>query len=230
MNYKRLTLLSGGPLQPKALFSFASAQLGINLVTGSKIATSSNVTQTPGADGIEDGSLEFTGSQNSFIEIANGPRGELDTQHSMTILALVYPTGNAGPILSYDEYGVQLCQEYGYDGGKGDLVVSFNRRDLAQVPEVRSAVLNLNQWNYVGASYDYETGHATLWHDGKEVQTEFIGAKMQLATQFPVRIGSLNVEGFAFSGRIASLQIFPQALSVEQVIAAAEMKTGAVTL
>ena len=209
------------------MFNFSKAYSQVNLVTRSNIVTLSNVRNAPGVDGSRDGSSQLAGTPDSFIEIANRPGGELDTRYSMTILAMVFPTGNAGPILSYQEHGlgVQVWQEEG-----GILTASFNRRDYAQPPSVQKDVLKMNAWNFIGASYNYDSGYATLWHDGKQVETACIGARMELATQFPVRIGAIADGGFAFSGKISSLQIFPQALGIEQVMAAAGRTTESMYL
>ena len=56
------------------------------------------------------GAYEFKGLVDSFVEIPND--GKLDTKHSMTMLANIYPTGSGGPIINYktNGWGVHLWQ------------------------------------------------------------------------------------------------------------------------
>lgn len=60
--------------------------------------------------GSSESAYEFTGKDDSYIEIPKSK--QLDTKHSMTVLANIYPTGNGGPIINYktDGWGVHLWQ------------------------------------------------------------------------------------------------------------------------
>ncbi|XP_078674895.1 uncharacterized protein LOC144912949 [Branchiostoma floridae x Branchiostoma belcheri] len=53
----------------------------------------------PGPNGDPDGAFLFSGTANSYIDIPNN--GKLDVRYSYTILAHIYPTGQAGPIFDY---------------------------------------------------------------------------------------------------------------------------------
>ena len=178
-----------------------------------------------GADGIPGGSLELIGSHDSFIEIVNFDGGCADAKTSITILAFVYPLGNCGPIITYETggFGVQIWQEplppeY-LQPGTGMLTAYFVTRDLTLAIPIRKAVFRINEWNYIGVSYDYNTGIARLWHNGEEVEALRIGPGFELATQFPIRIGALNnpwQEHF-FTGRISHLHIYCEELTVENI-------------
>ena len=186
---------------------------------------SPNVRPAPGADGTPGGSMELNGRHDSFIEIGNFDGGYADTRTSITILAFVFPLGDCGPIITYGTcgYGVQIWQEplepeYS-QSGTGTLAACFVTRDLTVAIPIRKAVLNINAWNYIGASYDYTTGIARLWHNGEEVEALLIGPGFELATQFPIRIGALDnpwQEHF-FTGRISHLHIYSEALTVENI-------------
>ena len=92
-----------------AVFPFSWASRKLNAVTRENIVhVSSGVRKAPGVDGDLQGALELQGTPDSYIEIPNKPGGALDTRHSITVLAFVYPTGIIGPILSYGKDGTGL--------------------------------------------------------------------------------------------------------------------------
>lgn len=188
----------------------------------------------PGADGIEGGSLELAGTYDSFIEIPNMWGGFADAGRSITLLAFIYPTGRCGPIVSYDIYGfgVQLWHE-GFLDEMGVLTAYFIRRDLMVCATPLGApVLNMNEWNYIGASYDHDSGVARLWHNGSEVAVVSIGSNFDLATQFTIRIGALAGlwEGYYYAGRISHLHIYAEALTVDNIRAVGGIQQGKRTL
>ena len=191
---------------------------------------SPRVQVAPGVDDIDGGSLELAGTYDSFIEIPNMWGGFADAGRSITLLAFVYPTGSGGPILSYDIYGfgVQLWHE-GFYGEMGVLTVYFIRRDLMEcAPPLGAPVLNMNAWNFIGVSYDHDSGMARLWHSGNEVAALSIGNNFDLATQFFIRIGALasSWQGCYFAGRISHLHIYAEALTVDNIRAVGGIQQG----
>ena len=207
-------------VQPVAVFPLNQLCGGLERISRANLATMSRVAWAPGVDGTPNGSIHLRGRPDSFIEIPNRPGSGLDTRTSITLLMHVFPIGNRGPILSFQEdgLGVQTWQE-GVVDQKGVLTVRFAWRDFAQPPALSKAVLNMNAWNFIGASYDHESGIARLWHDGNEVEAKFIGRKMELATQYSIRMGALATAGPAlcFQGRISELHIFAECLGRESV-------------
>ena len=184
------------------------------------LATFSRVASAPGPDGTQGGSIHLRGTANSFIEIPNQAGSDLDTRTSITLLIHVFPVGNRGPILSFHEdgIGVQIWQE-GLEDGKGILTARFVWRDFSQPPALTKAVLTINAWNFIGASYDHDSGIARLWHNGNAVDAKFIGSKMELATHFFIRIGAITSAGpgHCFQGRVRELHIFCESLGKEMV-------------
>ena len=184
------------------------------------LATFSRVASAPGPDGTQGGSIHLRGTANSFIEIPNQAGSDLDTRTSITLLMHVFPVGNRGPILSFHEdgIGVQIWQE-GLEDGKGILTARFVWRDFSQPPALTKAVLTINAWNFIGASYDHGSGIARLWHNGNVVDAKFIGSKMELATHFSIRIGAITSAGpgHCFQGRVRELHIFCESLGKEMV-------------
>lgn len=206
-------------VQPVAVFPLNKHCGGLERVSRAKLATLSLITWADENDGIHDGSLQLQGTPNSFVEIPNHPGSDLDTRTSITLLMDVFPTGNRGAILSFHERGVglQISQE-GMVDGKGVLIARFVWRDLTQPPALAKAVLKMNAWNFIGASYDHDSGIARLWHDGNEVDAKYIGRKMELATHFSIRIGSLAAAAQrCFQGRVTDLHIFADSLGQETV-------------
>ncbi|XP_067038773.1 uncharacterized protein [Acropora muricata] len=171
----------------------------------------SNVDFATGPDDDLGGAYKFNGVADSFVEIPND--GKMDTKNSMTILANIYPTGSGGPILNYktDGWGVHLWQFE-----STELFVRFVHRNGVFHKPIASRVLQLNEWNQVGATYDNNTGVAQLWHNGKMVKSRNIG-QIQLATQYPIRIGARDGDDRRFSGKISCLQIYDKALDEQQI-------------
>ena len=173
----------------------------------------SEVTLAPGPDGAAHGSYEFSGTSNSFIEFPNSEGGALDVRYSMTMLCWVYHNGQDGPLFNYrtsGSWGVHLWVV------AGQLFVRFTRRDYSFTDALLHTAL-AGGWKFVGASYDRGTGEAKLWVNGAVVQTQNIGAGLDLATQDPIRMGVKAGDGRYFKGRIAQMQVYNDALSQEQI-------------
>jgi hypothetical protein len=211
----------GLAVTPVAVFPFDDEYAGLEAIQGEITSTLSAVDKTQGPDGKEHGALMLRGTPLSFIEIPANQR--LDVRTSITILCYVYPiTGKLGPLVNYkpDGHGVQIWTN-GVQNGKGALTARFNRRSLTRTNFLTTTVLDLNQWNFIGASYDYVTGEAALWHNGREALKDNIGSGIELATQFAIRIGSLSVSGLSeYQGKIACLQFYSTVLTQEQIKAA----------
>ena len=176
----------------------------------------SGVSLAPGPYGDEDGSYEFFGNANSFIEFPNSPGGALDVRYSMTILFWVYydeKGGPHGPIFNYNtggKYGVHLWVV------KGLFYALFNDRVFFGSTFLFHTSL-AGGWKFVGASYDNKTGEIKLWADGALKQTGDMGAQKQLGTQGSVRMGVREKDSRYFKGRISQLQIYNKALSQQQI-------------
>ena len=173
------------------------------------------VSLAAGPDGKAGGSYQFAGQANSYIEFPNN--GGLDAKHSITMLCWIYPEKTDGPIFNYHGtaglWGVHFWMTL-----DGKLFALFPHRDYKTPPYVVSdQVLALNQWHYVGASYDHNTGMARLWLDGKQIAELDIGAGMTLATQDDVRMGVKEDDDRYFKGRITSMQVYDVALTAEQI-------------
>ena len=171
------------------------------------------VTLADGPNGEIVGSYQFTGQANSYIEFPNN--GGLDTQRSITMLCWLYPQSTDGPIFNYKtsgSWGVHMWVV------SGKLFARFTKRNYQFTqPLTSSKSLALNEWQYVGASYDHNTGIASLWLDGQQVVQTIIGTGITLGTQDNVRMGAKEGDRRFFKGRISAMQIYDVALTEEQV-------------
>lgn len=213
----------GLPVSPVAVFPFNSDYGGKEAINHQIQAKLVGVDTITGPDGIQNGGLMLHGRTDSYIEIPNSEGGVLDIKKSITILAFIRPiTADFGPVVNYmiNGHGVQIWTS-GRSNGKGAITARFNRRDLGMSESVLSNMLTLKEWNYIGASYDYNTGTASLWHNGSEVlKTNIQSGMSELATQFPVRLGAVEMGLGSYEGGVACLQFYSTVLTAEQVKAA----------
>ena len=98
------------------------------------------------------------------------------------------------------------------------LFVRFVRRSRGRTSSVAtySKKPRYRAWNYIGATYDYNTGVATLWLNSRPVARQSIG-RFDLATNYPVRMGARIGDRRAFHGKIACLQVYSVALTAKQI-------------
>ena len=176
----------------------------------------SNVQLAAGPGGDSQGSYQFWGVSNSYIELPNN--GGLDTQYSITLLMWVYREGESGPLFNYSPSGhggVHL-----WITSPGQLFCRFVGRSGEWPTNLIShSVVSLGQWSHVGCSYDYSSGIAKAWVDAAEVRTLNIGI-FSLGTHYDVRMSAISGDGRYFRGRIARVQVYNIALNLGQVRAA----------
>lgn len=173
----------------------------------------------PGPDGWPNTATEFFGSQSSYVEFPN--TGRLDTRNSITILAWVLHLGLAGPIFNYNigpRWGVHLWMTR-----PRQLFVRFVRRDgRFTTPLVtHGGSIRYQAWNFVGATYNGNTGMATLWVNNRPVVRTNIG-RIRLATDRPVRMGAKIRDPRYFRGRVSCVQLYSVALNRKQIIHASK--------
>lgn len=215
----------GLPVSPVAVFPFNGEYRGEEAIKNQIQAKQRGVATTQGPDGKQDGGIMLHGHSGSYIEIPNTNRGELDISKSISIVAFIRPiTADFGPILNYkiDGHGVQIWTQ-GRSNGKGILTARFNKRNLLELSEsVSKPVLNLKQWNFIGASYDHINNMVSLWHDGRKVLSTKLRSSdtIELATQFPIRLGTLEIGLGSYKGGISCLQFYSTVLTQDHINAA----------
>ena len=186
----------------------------------------SNTDFAPGIHGEPGGAIVLEGDQYSYVEIEADEKINFD--QSMTILCHIYPLlSQAGPIVHYkaddvEQGGVMIWMQ-GNVGGKAQLMARFKPRNAALSTWMKAVVLNVGQWNFIGASYDHVTGWAFLYHDGVEVQAMYLGKNKNLATQYEIRIGAVGISTLSkYKGRFACLQLYSKALQLHEIGAASD--------
>ena len=177
---------------------------------GATKAVSKNVQFAPGPYGNPNGSFFFNGDESSYVELKN--TGELDARFSISVFAWVHLDSGNGPIF---EYGCSLSVSHLTLGVE---VRYMNRKTSKFYLLQKENILVANAWNFIGTTYDYLTGIATVWANNNTVMLRYIGVKMELATQSDVRVGASSKQEKNFRGRITCLQFYDQALSVDHII------------
>ena len=182
---------------------------------GATRAVSNNITFAPGPFGNPNGSFYFSGNKISYVELNN--TGELDTRFSITVLAWVHLDKSGGPIYKHEpaSYGFSLRVYYSTMGVKARFVDGKTSKGYFLY---KKEVLEADAWNFIGAMYDHRTGFAAVFVNNKTVIQKFIKANIELATDSVVRIGAMKNKNLYFRGRISCLQVYSQALSVDQIV------------
>ena len=166
----------------------------------------------PGPDGEQDGSYEF--SAKSYIKFPNN--GTLDIKHSFTMLiwSQTFKAKSTSPLVSYynmekSDLGVAI----GTYMGKPLCFLSNGKYLYASTTSAMVA----DRWYYVGLSYDNDTRNAAVYLDGKVIATKQSSKDASNKTQYPLFAGYVSSDYDPFDGRIAWIQLYDVALSVEQV-------------
>ena len=170
------------------------------------------VNLAPGRKGQIDGSYRFEGQTDSYIKFPIN--GGLEIKDSITILYWMYPQNTDGPIFKYktsNSWGVHMRMK------SGKLLAHFTQENYQHTPQlITDQPLALNRWHHVGASYDHETGVASLWLNGKQMK-HTIAVGMPLNTQVEIILGAEGDKGPYFQGRITAMEIYDVALSKKQM-------------
>ena len=179
---------------------------------GATKAVTSHIQFAQGPYGNPNGSVLFSGINSSYVELKN--TGELDTRFSISVLTWVNLNNSGGPIFKYG------CSMWVIKATLGVEVRFVDRKTSKVYLLHKHNVLVENTWNFIGTTYDYHTGIATVWVNNDTAMLKSIGAKMELATQTDVRVGASSNQEKHFRGRVSCLQFYDQALSGDQIIKA----------
>ena len=172
-----------------------------------------DVQPSVGPDKELDGSYYFVGTNTSYIEIPSNSK--LDTKHSITILLMVYNERSEGPLVNYGRNSVSQVSLYLEENG------AKLKWRLKHDVEISITTMKVNEWSLVGATYDYLTGRAAVWVDGKEIN-QTIFDTVDIATNFDIRIGAIEGDNHYFKGRISCLQFYDKALTGAEINLARE--------
>ena len=209
----RLLFPAGFP-QPVALFPLNDYYQARDVIGGNPPGEVSNVIPAVGPYNGSKNSLSFLGAPDSFIEFPND--GGLDTRNSLSLLAWILPLG-AGPIFNYmvDGWGVNFWM-----AKPRKLFARFvDRENNRLIPAVKSTHVKPAKWNFVGATYNQQTGQSSLWINGKLEDMQYLG-NISLATNYSVRMGARVGDKRYFRGRISCMQVYDVALNWREISAA----------
>ena len=199
-----------------ALFTFNGANGTIDeSPRGLTPAVSRGITFAPGPFGNPNGSFFFIGNKNSFVKMKN--IGEIDARFSISIFAWVFLDNSSGIIYKYEKSNYFGCLMKVIPTNLAIQVRYMNRRGSASSVLYKSNVLKANAWNFVGTTYDFNTGLATVFVNSSTVEQSKI-KRMELATHYNLRVGAAKIHNAYFRGRIACLQVYDQALSEDQIM------------
>ncbi|XP_070546460.1 uncharacterized protein [Ptychodera flava] len=203
------------PLQPVAFWPLdKDAQLTDASGNGNHGVNGGGAILVPDAGGTLAGAYHFTSSGNSYVEFPNN--GAYDTRYSIHMLMYIYPQGTHGPTFHFkrDAWGVHM------EGGDSSHFVRFCvRNSLAFTQELSVNTLQLNQWNFIGASYDYNRGIAKLWVMNQVVLSMNIGV-VELATNYEARMGTRNGDSRYLRALITCMQVYDRELSPSEILQA----------
>ena len=201
---------------PLALFTFNGASGTIDKSPrGLTLAISRNISFAPGPFGNPNGSFFFSGNKNSFVRLKN--TGEIDARFSISIFAWVFLNNSSGIIYKYERSNYYGCLMKVIPAKLAVQVRYMNRKGSASYVLYKSNVLEENAWNFVGTTYDFHTGLATVFVNNSTVG-QMKMTRMELATHYNLRVGSAKFQKAYFRGRIACLHVYDQALSVDQIM------------
>lgn len=166
-----------------------------------------------GPDGRRDGSVQFYGRRNSYVEIPN--TGRLDARYSITVLIWVYNEGRFGTILNYNpnRKGFQLRM---ISRRVLQVVIAQRTRRRVITVRTRGRFMKYKAWNYVGVTYSERQQTMTIRVNLKVVAKRRIG-RLQLDTRRSIRLGSQRGNKNYFRGRLFCLQLYSEALSGKQI-------------
>ena len=162
------------------------------------------------------GSYEFFGNANSYIQFNNSDGGVLDVRYSITMLCWVYYDGQNGPFFSYSPWPSSSQHPLLFGVWKAKLYVLFVARNDTYFSVLNTGAL-AGGWKFVGASYNRTSGEAKLWIDGVAVRTENATAEKDLETKYNVVMGAAPLYRIFFKGRITQMRLYNISLAQEQV-------------
>ncbi|XP_068708485.1 uncharacterized protein [Montipora foliosa] len=212
---QRFYMKREGPPDPVAWFplntSYRTKEINNRVPQGNPL----NVVLAPRPDGRADGSYEFLGQNNSYINFMNSPGGSLNVNFSMTVLCWLNYKKD-GPVFNYaasaKKYGVLLYVIH------EKIFARFRKSNYKETKGlISSTPTPRDTWTFVGASYNHLSGDTKLFADGHQIASENIGTGFELGTQDNARLGVRLGDGKFFRGKISQLKVYNVALSPEQM-------------
>lgn len=96
---------------------------------------------------------------------------------------------------------------------QGQLYIRLVRVGIDNVVPLMSSSVPLSQWYFVASSYDYNSGIGRLYVNGEKAVELNVGAGIEHATQYDIRMGAVPSDPRFFRGRIHGLQVYNVSLT-----------------
>jgi len=189
-------------------------------VTAADESGNGNTAVVPSGVSWSGSGASFNGNTTSYPAIeTSGP--VVDTSGSFTVSAWVDVTGDAA-----DTQGIvaeHSAQEDGFrlDYSNGSWQFARAESDASGTPSfdvASSSGASTGTWEHLVGTYDSSTGAMILYVNGQE--TDNATDSTPFAASGPVAIGNLEYEGGEgnpLDGQVANVQVYPYALSADQV-------------
>ncbi|XP_002732861.1 IgGFc-binding protein-like [Saccoglossus kowalevskii] len=160
----------------------------------------------------------FYGNNGSYIYFHSD--GQITIQYSFTLLVYAYPTGVAGPII----YGSGSADLWQTAANQALLRIRSQRDMSAYYPNLTTNGLVQNEWNFIGATYDYNSGEEKLYLNGAVVNSTNIGS-IEFARVGNIVVGAVTDDARYYKGLVTCMQLYDRALSPDEIIEAEKLCT-----
>ena len=166
------------------------------------------------------GSILLKGQFNSYVEFPKKKRNPAD---EITVLAYILPGDREGPIIANGKKGGVGIKFYTTKKG---LSVSFSSPKKT-LRVVYPKMLSKPKWKFVGASYSRKTRLVKIFIDSKEYARKKIN-RFRVPLDYTMRVGAVRRDPRRLRGKVACIQIYPEALTPLQIRMARRLcsKTG----
>ena len=176
------------------------------------------VSLAQGPFGKGNGSYQFHGTEDSYIEFPNNAGG-LDAQHSITMICWVYisESSTSGPLFIY--YNKPYAETWFGMAIKNATLAAYFGSDVLSFTQKKK--LTSNHWHYVGVTYDHGEEEARLFVNGKIVGSRSFSTGFR--RNKAVRMGAVSLmtkrgnRTFKFKGRISAVQVYNVSLTEQQI-------------
>lgn len=164
-------------------------------------------------NGLDGTSLSLDG-ESGYISIPNDP--SLDLEHAITIEAWVFPTDASGENMIINK---EHHYEMALHDGKFSAAFSSENSSYGLWRWVYSdAIVPINTWSHVAASYDGTT--VKLYVNGKLVKQDSVTESGNMVpSNYPTLIGNRSSTSYSsyFDGKIDNVKIHNHPLTIEQL-------------
>ena len=180
------------------------------------------VTSAPGIFDESGGSTSFSGNNKSFMAINVTEHFLLN--NSFTLLFWMHPEKTKKALL----FGLQDGHQNGLEllGGMDEtrhIIISYSssRSSEHQMDTITKVTLRNNQWQLFGIVYDHRRALMAIWKDGQFVgNLTDVWLRLSPNSRWTLWLGGTPQDSnkYGFIGRMAYVQLYPEALQSSALI------------